>query len=112
MVLLQAAARVASKTATIPSVQPDLTVILVGVLSALVFLLLAMLVANMIKFEPGSNPRDPQKRKLWFWVLGVLATVLAFVLLYFVFSPDTTPNVVNNMPKVTPAKKAAFKKAN
>ena len=111
MVLLQAAARVASKTATIPSVQPDLTVILVGVLSALVFLLLAMLVANMIKFEPGSNPRDPQKRKLWFWVLGVLATVLAFVLLYFVFSPETTPNVVNNMPKVTPAQKAAFKKA-
>ncbi len=111
MVLLQAAARVASKTATIPSVQPDMTVVLVGVLSALVFLLLAMLVANMIKFEPGANPRDPQKRRLWFWLFGILATVLTFVLLFFVFNPDMTPTMVNSLSKVTPAQKAAFKKA-
>lgn len=109
MMLLQVAARVASKTATNPSVHLPMTEIVVGVLSALVFLLLAMLVANMIKFEPGANPKDPQKRRLWFWVLGILATVLTFVLLFFVFNPDSTPTIVNGLPKIPQAQKADFK---
>lgn len=74
----------AAKRTTIPTVPTDISMFVVAIVCALGFLLIAMLVANLIKFEPGSNPRDPQKRKLWFWILGVLALILAFVLLYFV----------------------------
>lgn len=73
-----------AKRTTIPTVPTDINMFVVAIVCALGFLLLAMLVANLIKFEPGSNPQDPQKRKLWFWILGVLATILAFVLLFFV----------------------------
>lgn len=73
-----------AKRTTIPTVPTDINMFVVAIVCALGFLLLAMLVANLIKFEPGSNPKDPQKRKLWFWILGVLATILAFVLLFFV----------------------------
>ena len=73
--------------AALASVNSPLTPIVIGVLSALVFILLAMLVANMIKFDPGTNPKDKQKRRLWFWILGVLATVVSAVLIYVVFPP-------------------------
>ena len=73
-----------AKRTTIPTVPTDINMFVVAIVCALGFLLLAMLVASLIKFEPGSNPKDPQKRKLWFWILGVLATILAFVLLFFV----------------------------
>lgn len=73
-----------AKRPAVPTVPTDISMFVVAIVCALGFLLLAMLVANLIKFEPGSNPRDPQKRKLWFWIFGVLAFILAFVLLYFV----------------------------
>lgn len=73
-----------AKRTTIPTVPTDISMFVVAIVCALGFLLLAMLVASLIKFEPGSNPRDPKKRKLWFWILGVFALILAFVLLYFV----------------------------
>lgn len=73
-----------AKRTTIPTVPTDINMFVVAIVCALGFLLLAMLVANLIMFEPGSNPKDPQKRKLWFWILGILATILAFVLLFFV----------------------------
>ena len=32
-----------------------------------VFLLLAALISKMIAYEGGTNPKDPGKRKMWFW---------------------------------------------
>ncbi len=109
MMLLQAAAAAAQNVSQTPAVHPPIQVILVGVLSALVFLLLAALIANMIKFDPGSNPKDPQKRKIWFWVLGIVATLLTFVLLYFVFNPGKTPTEINAMQRIPPAQKQTYK---
>lgn len=40
-----------------------------------VFLLLATLISNAIKFEGGSNPGDPRRRRTWFWVMGLLGAV-------------------------------------
>ena len=76
-----------TKEAALESVNSPMTPIVIGVLSALVFVLLAVLVANMIKFDPGANPKDKQKRRLWFWILAVLATIVSFVLIYVVFPP-------------------------
>lgn len=101
MMLLAAVKTGVTKPAALESVNSPMTPIIVGVLAALVFILLAILVANMIKFDPGANPKDKQKRRLWFWIFGILATVVAFVLIYFAFPPLTSIEVFSGMKGVT-----------
>lgn len=57
---------------------------IIGIVVFIVMLLIAAVVANAIAYEPGVNPADPRKRKIWFWILGVLTPVLTFVLTYFI----------------------------
>jgi len=52
---------------------------ILAVVAAIAFILLAVLSANLIKFQGGSNPKDPGKRRLWFWLLGALSPI-AFLL--------------------------------
>jgi len=47
---------------------------------SLVFLLIAALISNSIKFGTSN---DKQKRKVWFWTLGVLIPVLIFGIGFF-----------------------------
>jgi len=42
-------------------------------------LLISVLIANLIKYEGGSNPKDKQKRRIWFWIIGVLALIVTLV---------------------------------
>lgn len=56
----------------------------IGIVVFIVMLLLAAVVANAIAFQPGTNPTDPRKRKLWFWIFAVLTPVLTFFLAYFI----------------------------
>lgn len=70
---------------TLPVFLNDTNTFLYAAICALGFLLLAIVISSLIKFEPGNNPKDPQKRRICFWVLGVLATILVFVLLFVVF---------------------------
>jgi sulfoxide reductase heme-binding subunit YedZ len=69
---------------------------IITLVTALIFLLLSAIIANAIKFEGGSNPKDPQSRKTWFWILAILNPALAFLLGYFIFKPDANMMVVNN----------------
>ncbi|WP_342328103.1 hypothetical protein [Pedobacter sp. FW305-3-2-15-E-R2A2] len=69
---------------------------IVSIVTALIFLLLAAIIANAIKFEGGSNPKDPQSRKTWFWILAILNPAVGFLSGYFVFKPDANMMVVNN----------------
>ena len=69
---------------------------IITLVTALIFLLLSAIIANAIKFEGGSNPKDPQSRKTWFWILAILNPALAFLVGYFVFLPDANRMVVNN----------------
>lgn len=62
---------------------------------AFIFLLLAALISNAIKFEGGSKPNDAQKRKTWFWVLALLNPVVTYLLGYYVFKPDANIMIVN-----------------
>lgn len=68
----------------------DITVIVVGVVIALAFLLVSVLIANLIKYKPDH--RDFKKRKLWFWIMGVLALITAFVVFFFTIK-FATPDV-------------------
>lgn len=77
--------------AALPKVPTTVNTFVIAVVCALFFLLLAILISSLIKYEPGSNPKDPKKRRIWFWILGVLAVILAFVLLFVVFMPPVHP---------------------
>lgn len=57
--------------------------IVFGVLAALVALAVAALIAKLIAFEGGVNPRDPQRRRLWFW--SVLGTAIVGFFSYHQF---------------------------
>ena len=67
---------------------------IISVVTALVFVLISAIIANAIKFEGGSNPKDPQQRKKWFWILAILTPAVNFLLGYFVFKPDANIMVV------------------
>ncbi len=51
-------------------------------------ILIAALISNMIQFEGGSNPKDPGKRKMWFWVFAILNPILFYVVGAFVLAPN------------------------
>jgi len=46
-----------------------------AVIAAVIMLALAILIASSIKYQPGPNPKDSSKRKLWFWILAILTPV-------------------------------------
>jgi hypothetical protein len=59
-----------------------------SVIAAGLFILIAALISNAIKFEGGANPKDPGKRKMWFWIMAILNPVLFYVLSVFVLAPN------------------------
>lgn len=72
------------------------TAYIISVITALIFILLAAIISNAITFEGGSNPKDPQKRKTWFWILCIINPAVCFLAGYFVFKPDANVMIVNN----------------
>lgn len=56
------------------------------ILSVIVFAVMFVISAggaNLISYKPDTS--DVGKRKVWFWVLGVLTPVVAFLLNYAIF---------------------------
>ena len=49
-----------------------------------VAILLAAVISNLIKYEGGTNPKDPGKRRICFWIFAILGPVTFF--LYNIFS--------------------------
>ncbi|WPQ63839.1 hypothetical protein SIO70_03070 [Chitinophaga sancti] len=74
----------------------SITAYTVSVIITLVILFIAAIIANLIKFEGGSRPKDPKIRKLWFWVLCLINPILIFLLGFFVFMPDGNRMVIKN----------------
>lgn len=69
---------------------------IISLITALIFLLLSVIIAHAIKFEGGSNPKDPQSRRIWFWILAILNPAVGFLLGYTLFKPDANMMVINN----------------
>ena len=56
---------------------------MIGAIIFVVCMLLAIVSANAIRYEAGVNPRDKQKRKIWFWILAILCPVAIMAVCYF-----------------------------
>lgn len=59
----------------------------------IIFILLSALISNSIKYEGGSYPKDPGKRKLWFWALLIISFISFFLYNMFVVSSTVAPNL-------------------
>ncbi len=69
---------------------------LIGFVSFVVCMLLAIVVAKSIKYEAGANPRDKQKRRLWFWIFAIACPILVLAIAYFaVYSGIRIPSKQN-----------------
>lgn len=71
----------------------DIQTYIFAAIASLLFLLIAAAIASMIKFEGGSKPSDPGKRRLWFWVLGILSFATFFLYNMFAVAPTIAPNL-------------------
>ena len=66
---------------------------ILAAITGVVFLLIAALIANAIKFEGGANPKDPGKRRLWFWALLFACFCIVFLYNLFFVSATIRPNL-------------------
>jgi heme A synthase len=64
-----------------------MTTYIFSVIFAAAMILIAALISSAIQYEGGSNPTDPKKRKIWFWILAIVNPILYFVLGAFVLAP-------------------------
>lgn len=49
------------------------------------FIIIILIVANLISWQPGAHDSSPAKRRLWFWILGVTSLFTSLGLDYFVW---------------------------
>lgn len=61
---------------------------ILSIIIAGVALLLAALISVGIQYEGGSHPKDPGKRKLWFWIFAIINPALFYSLAAFVMKPS------------------------
>lgn len=65
-----------------------MTTYIIAAIFAGAMILGAALISNIIQFEGGSNPKDPGKRKMWFWIMAVLNPILFFIVARFFMAPN------------------------
>jgi len=61
---------------------------ILSIIFAVAVIFASAVVANAIKFEGGANPKDPGKRKMWFWIYAILNPVIFYDLAAFVMAPS------------------------
>lgn len=70
---------------------------ILGVAISLFFLLISAIVSNYaIIFEGGSNPRDKQKRRLWYWIFCVLSVIVTAGVGFIISSKIEVPTTQKN----------------
>jgi uncharacterized protein YacL len=65
-----------------------------AIIGAAVALVLAFLIANLIKFEGGKNSRDHIKRRVWYIVIGIVFTFCKYTIYLFI-NPNFIKNIFN-----------------
>ena len=47
------------------------------------FIIIALIVINMIAWQPGAHDSSPAKRRLWFWILAAASLFVSLGINYF-----------------------------
>jgi hypothetical protein len=81
-----------------------MTSYLISAIVAAAMILLCAAISNLIQFEGGSNPKDPRKRKIWFWILAIINPIVFFLLAAYVLAPNPSDDqmVYDDYMKVLP----------
>jgi len=61
-----------------------------GAVCGIIFLLIAILISNSIKYQGGTNPTDPKKRRVWFWIIGIISPVVFYMYNFILVIPNIT----------------------
>lgn len=64
---------------------------LLAVISALVFIGIAILISQIIAYEGSKNARDSVKRRVWFFVIAAIDIILFFGYNYFLVKNKIKP---------------------
>ena len=64
---------------------------ILAIVAALVFVGIAILISSMIAYQGGKNPTDAKKRRVWFWITGIIAAAAFFCYNYFYVSGTIVP---------------------
>lgn len=51
--------------------QAEIATYMTDAIVGIAFVILILIVANIIKWQPGTHDTSPAKRRIWFWILGV-----------------------------------------
>ncbi len=54
-----------------------------AIVIAVIFVAISILISNIIAYEGGKNPRDAIKRRIWFFVIAAVNTIVFFIWNYF-----------------------------
>ena len=81
-----------------------MTSYIISIIVAGAMILVASIISSAIKFEGGTNPQDPSKRKMWFWILAIINPILFFLLARFIMAPKANDDqmVYDNYIKILP----------
>ena len=61
---------------------------IMSIVFAAIMLGLAAGISSAIQYEGGANPKDPGKRKMWFWIFALLNPVVFYSISAFVLLPS------------------------
>lgn len=62
--------------------------IILSVIFAAFWILIAAVISSAIKYEGGANPKDPAKRKMWFWIIAILNPIMWLFVGVFLIAPN------------------------
>lgn len=65
------------------------------------FIVLIIIIANLIAWQPGANDNSPAKRRTWFWILGVCTLFISLGVNVFVWMSEINPAKHNLLSKYT-----------
>lgn len=54
------------------------------------FIVVILIVANIIAWQPGAHDGSPAKRRLWFWILGIVALFTSLGVNYYTWMRHIT----------------------
>jgi len=63
--------------------QAETATYLTDAIVGIAFIVLILIIANLIAWQPGARDKSPAKRKMWFWVLAVTALFVSLGIDYF-----------------------------